>query len=429
MNVESINRPQFLTLTLRIMENLIESCEFYDYKPPISENFNEVGSEFTITAFNEDLVTRPSKSLLVINGTLSCKESTTTTAGATTVTDLTTIDLEKINFINNGLLYLFDRIDYYIGDAKIDSIRKPGITSTLKGLVSFEDDITYNNAGWKISPSTGKENILTKKCYFCATIPMSIVMGFFEDYTQFLYRMPQKLIFYRNTGESSNALCVKQNFSATISLKDIVWRVPQIKFSLEYETQIRKEILDNTQYEMAYRTWFYQSIQPPKGATEFTWDFPVAYSKTKYIILGFQEGKENNVNVDNSEFQLLDLENVQVMLNNNVYYPRERLNLKLSDYRCSSLYYMFNQFKGSYYGKNYEDLKPIVNYSTFLTKYPIIAIDCSHQPNVIKESLINVKIMFDWRTALSATKSTTIHCVMIADRKATYNPLNNMVIS
>ena len=416
------------------MENVIENFEFYDYRPAISENFNETGSEFAITAHNEDIVTQPSKSLLVINGTLNISKYVMVTeeAGEAAVSRLQPVtenDLENFHFINNGLLHIFDRIDYYIGDVKIDTIRKPGIATTMKGLSSFEDDTQYNDAGWKIT-NTSPHNILNKDGHFSVTIPLSIIMGFFEDYKQFLYHMPQKLVFYRNTGTHINSVYVTpstERYQVGLTLKEIAWRIPQIKFSIEYETQIRKDILDNTNYEMLYRHWFYQSISPPAFATEFTWDFPVSYSKTKYILLAFQQLDTNSIHTDNSQFNLLDLENIQVLLNNNIYYPRERLNLKFSEHKCGRLYYMFKQFKASYYANNSNNLKPLIDYYTFLTKYPIIVIDCSHQPNLIKESLINIKIIFNWRTALSSA-TTNIHCLMIADRKAIYNPLNNQVI-
>ena len=89
---------------------------------------------------------------------------------------------------------------------------------------------------------------------------------------------------------------------------------------------------------------------------------------------------------------------------------------------------MFNQFKVSYYGKELKEMEPLIDYNTFLTKYPIIAVDCSHQPTVIKESLINIRIMFNWRDPGIPAK-TVIHCVMIMDKTAIYNPLYNRVIS
>lgn len=47
---------------------------------------------------------------------------------------------KKINFMNNEILHLFDKIDYYIENNKIKSIvlRNRDVATTTKGLVSFE---------------------------------------------------------------------------------------------------------------------------------------------------------------------------------------------------------------------------------------------------------------------------------------------------
>lgn len=403
------------------MDNIVESFEYFDYQPSSTENYNTAGAEFNISVFNEDVVTQPCKSLLVIQGTVTATKDNAT---------LLEIDPDKINFVNNGVLHLFDRIDYFIGDAKIDSIRKPGVSTLMKGLISFERDLHLNMAGWKIS-STSNENILNKGKYFYVTIPLSIVMGFFEDFQSFLYRVPQKLTFYRNTSDKfDNVLYADPTSTAnctfSLNLTGIFWRVPQVKFSLSYETELLQQIKNGKDYEVKFRHWFYQSITPASG-TEFTWDIPTAYSKCKFVLLAFQTNREGQIGKMNDRFDICDLENCQVLLNNSVYYPRERLNLNYSRLKCGNLYHMFNQFKVSYYTRNSDNVEPLVDFNTFLTKYPIIAIDCSHQPNVIKESLINIRIMFNWRTTLSA--NTIIHCVIIMDKRAAYNPLTNRVIS
>ena len=283
------------------MDNIIESFEYFDYKPSNTENFNDVGSEFNISVLNEDIVTQPCKSLLVIRGTVSVSRKTTNADSTTTVSIATTIDSNKIHFVNNGILHLFDRIDFYIGDGKIDTIRKPGISTLMKGLVSFERDFRYNTAGWKIN-SNSHANILNQERYFYITIPLSMLMGFFEDHKSFLYRVPQKLTFYRNTSDNYNNVLFTDTttgFTGVINLTEIVWRVPQIKFNIGYETQLRKEILSDKSYELKFRHWFYQNTTPARG-TEFTWDFPVAYSKCKYALFAFQTDRDNKPNTDNS---------------------------------------------------------------------------------------------------------------------------------
>lgn len=398
------------------MDNIIESYEYYDYRPPISEDINMAGAEFPIIAYNEDIVTQPHKSLLVINGSISVK-------GGTPLADVENIDTAKIDFVNNGIMNLFDRIDYFVGDNKIDSIRKPGLATTVKGLCSLKPNKAYSLACWNMYENAN--SVINSSGHFSVVIPLSLIMGFFEDYKQFLYRIPQKLLIYRSTGSTANCfISTDATYKVTLKLKEIVWRIPQIKFSLAYETQIRKEILGNTNYELFFRTWDYHNIVPPPGTTDYTWDLPVSYSKTKYVILAFQQGKQDNLSDDNSTFDLCDLENTQVLLNNNEYHPRERLNLKVSENKCGNLYEMFKNFRQSYY--NTEDEDPMVDYAKFIESYPLIVIDCSHQPESIKNSLINIKILFGWRASLP--EKTAIHCLLIRDDKAIYNPLTNTVV-
>ncbi|KAK7605153.1 hypothetical protein V9T40_007011 [Parthenolecanium corni] len=371
------------------MENVIDSYNRYVYYPSKSEDVDKGSGKFSIQIFNEDIVSQPSQSLLLLNGRVNLfKEGDV--AGARE-----RINLAQLSIVTNGLLHLFDRIDYYIGDTEIDSIRKPGIACLLKGLATLQDDRMYSDAGWQIqAPET---TLLNEDGYFQAVIPMSLVMGFFQDFTKFIYQMRQKLVFHRNSVD-----CVKQVLVQDVALDkkyisiqvlEVAWSMPQIKFSLAYETRIRNEILQNTTYELSFRNWYYASNNTVSGVTKYTWDIPVARSKTKFILIGMQTGRANSKTKNSSKFDLCDLENVQVQLNDAKYYPRERLGLKQSERRTAALYHMFKTFKSAYY-EDSEHTQPLIEYGAFLASYPIIAIDCSYQPDVIKESLINLKIHF-----------------------------------
>jgi hypothetical protein len=50
------------------MDSKVISCEDFDYRPPMSENVNTQGGEFSICINNEDITTHPHKSRLIING-------------------------------------------------------------------------------------------------------------------------------------------------------------------------------------------------------------------------------------------------------------------------------------------------------------------------------------------------------------------------
>jgi len=224
----------------------------------------------------------------------------------------------------------------------------------------------------------------------------------------------------------NNALLVDETIAnahtITINLSEIIWRMPQYKFSLTYEAEINKEISSSIEYEMYYRHWMYIEKSSITGKT-FTWDIPTSYYKPRYVIIGFQKNKNDKISTDNGQFDLCNLENVQVHLNNNIYYPNNRLNISLAENKCTQIYNMFKNFKYSYYGK---EGKPLIDYNDFLNKYPIIVIDCSKQSDVIKGSTINIKINFQWWDSFAV--DSVIHCLVITSDRARYNPLKNSVV-
>ena len=311
------------------MDSKIVSCEDYNYRPSMTENINLQGGEFTIKVANEDITTHPHKSRLIINGQVSVTVPNKGSDGAVTRVSKSPRNKSIISIVNNGALSLFDRIDYYIGDCKVDSVLKPFFCSTMKGLVSFEHDKKYNDGGWKIE--LPESTLINSNGYFSLSIHLSTVMGFFEEYTKFLYKTPQKLIFHRSVSGIENMfLDPNKDDNIALELKDVIWRLPQVKFSIEYETKVCNEIYSGKSFEMTYRHWLYHSISMPTGL-EYTWEIPTSYSRIKYVLIAFQsKAKENNLQADNAVFELFDLDNVQILLNNHVYYPCERLNLNLS---------------------------------------------------------------------------------------------------
>lgn len=395
--------------------DIIESEHYVDYRPSITTDLNQFGNRIIIPLFNEDIKTCPHKSSLIINGKITCKK---TSDGAVQ----NTIDPKKINFVNNGLLYLFNRISYNLAHNELDSIEEPGVGVSLKGLISLDDDIQYNMAGWKVKSNY---NIINNQGYFSAEIPLKLVLGFFEDYKNYMYHIHQELVLTKTNANYNNVLLVDETLTSThtvgITLTDIIWRMPQYKFSLSYETAINKEIASSTEYEMYFRHWMYEKKLSVSGKT-FTWDIPTSYYKPRYVIIGFQKNRDDKLNIDNGLFDLCNVENIQVHLNNNVIYPNDRLNVILSENKCSQIYKMFRNFKYSYYEK---DGKPLIDYNDFITKYPIIVIDCSKQSEVIKGSTVNIKINFQWWDTFAV--DSVIHCLVITSDKARYTPLKNYV--
>ena len=56
-------------------QNIIESEDYIDYKPPISVDINQLGGTIPISLYNEDIKTCPHRSFLIINGKLTLKKN------------------------------------------------------------------------------------------------------------------------------------------------------------------------------------------------------------------------------------------------------------------------------------------------------------------------------------------------------------------
>jgi len=160
--------------------NIITSFEFFNYRAPNLANLNDDNGDFSITIHNEDLITHPHSSVLELRGKLTVTTPGVPAAGnvpAIPPAEITSLDFSKIKLATAGWLHLFDRIDYYLGENKIDTVRKPGITCLMKGIASFENDRKYCDAGWNLS-SNDDGNTLKSNGYFVVSILLHTVMGF-----------------------------------------------------------------------------------------------------------------------------------------------------------------------------------------------------------------------------------------------------------
>ena len=140
------------------MANIITSFEYFDYRAPNSANLNDDNGDFSITIHNEDLITYPHDSLLELRGKITGRLPGTPARGddaAIPPTDITEFDFNKLKLGTNLWLHIFERTDYYIGENKIDTVRKPGITCLMKGIASFENDKQYCDGGWNCTCQEG----------------------------------------------------------------------------------------------------------------------------------------------------------------------------------------------------------------------------------------------------------------------------------
>ncbi|KAK9872603.1 hypothetical protein WA026_021155 [Henosepilachna vigintioctopunctata] len=366
----------------------------------------------------EDLCTLPSESYLYIEGQLL--KSDGTASGINT------------KFVNNGIAFLFSEIRYEVNGFVVDVNTKPGLTSTMKGLASFNksEAVKYENAGW----FPGKESTIVKNGRFSVCIPLKMLLGFAEDYKKVMVNIFQELILIRSNSDKSALKCVvttdasgtkkcSADEKAKVVIDKIMWKVPHIIPGLHEEVNLTKFIEKGKDIIVPYRTWELHSFPSLPNTTRHTWNVKTStkLESPRYIIMGFQTDRER-LEADSSEFDTCDFSNIRLFLNNERY-PYENLNISFANNQFATLYEMFTQFRSAYYYdyKSETDITP----SQFAKAFPLIIVDCSKQKTGFQTQSVVLRVEFETNTAILA--NTTAHILIISDRVFTYNPLTKSV--
>ena len=240
--------------------------------------------------------------------------------------------------------------------------------------------------------------------------------------------IPQTLKFVKQPNSACKNV-VKANantFKVDVKLSDMIWRLPIVKFNPILNGKILSEVAKGNEYEILFRHWFHMYTKNESQISEFIWDFPSTNSRVKYVLIAFQKPSRDGVlTEDYSTFDHCNLRSIQVQLNNARLYPHEKpASWNITEFRVGSLYTLFKDFQQSYYNRNEHETYPVIDLKTFLTKFPIVCIDCSRHytsDTVIKDSVINIKIRFEFVTPLEV--NTTVHAIIISEEQTRYLPL------
>ncbi|KAL4118880.1 hypothetical protein QTP88_011762 [Uroleucon formosanum] len=139
------------------------------------------------TVNNRDAHTFPSDSFIYIVGKITKSDELKT----------------EITMAYNGLTNLFNEMKYEINSTQVQRVKKPGITSAMKGYCSYSpaDSNIMQNAAWDIS---GKNANFVKDNTFSGCIPLKHVFGFCEDYKRILVNCNQQLVLNRSMSDLSS---------------------------------------------------------------------------------------------------------------------------------------------------------------------------------------------------------------------------------
>lgn len=397
-----------------LIDNSIVNAEIHTHQPHTSRFGNNDEIRIPI---QEDMCTLPCESHLYIEGRL-LKNDDTPPPLNTDGTDL------LVKFVNNGIAYLFNEIRHEMNGIVSDSVTKAGLTSTMKGYVSYtpNDSIRLQNSGWFPNDDS---TIIDLKGNFNVCIPLKMLLGFAEDYKKIILNIRQELVLIRSNTDTDALISSDANakLSVKVRLDKIYWKVPHITVGLPEELALTRYIDKNVETQVAFRSWETHVYPALETVDRHTWAIKTSTSleTPRYIIIGFQTDRLGKLNKNMSRFDHCDIRNLRVYLNTERY-PYDNLNITFGNNQFATLYEMYARFQSSYYEKQNE---PLLTPSTFKDIAPLIVVDCSNQKDSLQSKAVVLRIEFETNKNVAA--NTSAYCLILHDRVLTYNALTKSV--
>jgi len=381
-----------------VYDDLVTAYEYHTHQPYASTSYNN-NDEIRIPILQQDIITAPFDSSIVITGKVEAKKADDVA--------------QDVSFINNAIAFLFEEVRYEINGKEIDRTRNVGITTTLKQLCSIREEETkvLKNACW-FGPGT-----VEKVTNFGYSVPLKHLLGSMEDYRRVLVNVKQELVLLRAVTDV-NAVQTTNAGTLTLNIQNIYWRVPHITVNDSQKLKLYKFIEKDPAIHVPFRQWELIEYPSLPQTKEISWTLRTSNQteKPRYIILGFQTNRKNDLTKDMSQFDACNLIDVKLYLNSKFYpYDNVRGN--------TCLYYdMYSSFQSSYYGRTGS---PIMSFDDYKNKCPIYVIDCSKQDDSIKTGPVDVRLEILTKENIPA--GTWGYCLIIHDCHYTYTPVTGDV--
>ena len=409
------------------VDDSIYDYEYKEYNPIAGAPLNR--GSIVITIESQDIYTHPAESFLIVEGKL--------VKNAGGVYD----DNNKISLINNGIMYLFSDVRYHLASHEIEVLQNPGHATTMLGMLKFPDDFSKSqglNQCW--IKDTGEGNTVTdgnnpnegfkmRRIYiinmpaakgtFCFKIPLKHFLGFCEDYKKILYGMQQRLTLTR-TGDDNAIFRADDVDVGKVDITGIKWFMPHVIPSDMYRLQLDKIIEKKEKIPVGYR--MLQCDNTSITGTEFTWRLGVKSSPDipRFIIVGFQIGRNNNQEQNPARFDNCDIGNIYVTLNAKRY-PDTDYDINFNENRFCRIYGDSSTFRKKFYNMDELVSNHNINPVDYKNLYPIFVFDVTKQSEKLKTAVsdIHVKMRFNTNPALDNDgnpRNVMAYAVIISDR-------------
>ena len=415
------------------VDDSIYDYEYKEYNPITGTDLNR--GSIVITIESQDIYTHPAESFLVIEGQLVKNNNNVYE------------DDDNITLINNGLMYLFSDIRFHLASHEIEVLQNPGQATTILGLLKYPDDfykahglnqLWFKDKNLEADQATNDgfkkrhEYIIRTsdpKGSFSFKIPLKHFLGFCEDYKKILYGMQQRLTLTR-TGDNNiifkgtklnaqgNAIVIDVG---KVDIKRIRWFMPHVIPSDAYRLQLDKIIEKKEKIPVGYRMLQCDSTQVPENQTTFTWRLGVKSSPDipRFIIIGFQSGKNNLQNQNPAIFNHLFVRNIYVTLNAKRY-PDTDYDNDFTKNHYSRIYGDASSFRKKFFNMDELVSNCGIDPIEFKNLYPLYVFDVTKQSEKLKTSVSDIHVKASFNTDPAGNNNppanTIAYAVIISDR-------------
>ena len=400
-----------------IVDEEIERFEFHEYDP-ISTSLNKEG-EIRINIEQQDLFTLPSESYLLVEGRLVKADGTSYA------------DTDAITLVNNGIMYLFSQISYYLLNQEVETIHDPGQSATMLGYLKYPVEFQLGegmNQLWNrdttatadLVANTGFKNrqnyIITQSeakgtSSFC--IPLKYIFGFCDDYDKVLYGFKHTLTLNRS-GNDEAIFKANGTIAGKVELSKLSLFMPHVTPSVMARNNLYKIIESKVDVPFSFRSRQCDAVYVPVSNT-FSWRLSARTSseRPRYVIVGFQTNKDGDQEKNPAVFDHCDLKNMYVTLNSERY-PAVDYNLDFNNNKYSRAFRDAAKFDNRLYGVSDIIAQPNLTALNYRYICPLFVFDVSNQAERLKFTVLDVQIKATFNANVPA--GTKAFAVVISDK-------------
>ncbi|XP_049826250.1 uncharacterized protein LOC126266389 [Aethina tumida] len=180
----------------------------------------------------------------------------------------------EVSLVNNAGAFMFDNITYELNGKEVDSVRTPGIVSTIRGYLCYNqmDSNILSTAGWCYP-----NNLVTtkNKSTFVLRIPLHHLFGLFIDYKLAQFgKHTLRLVRARSDLDAIVCKSLKDTAptSGIIKMTNIYLKAPIVVPNDMLKIKLLDSIKNDKPILLPFRRWEYHELpQLTTGSTKKIW--------------------------------------------------------------------------------------------------------------------------------------------------------------